>query len=99
MITTQRITVSAALGALHVIAIWKCLRACETPACGSSMHVKLQDRTESITLYFDDVPMEQLHRLVIMLNNLPGAMTASLAPATAPGPGESLSHVGSRQHT
>ncbi|HYS68510.1 MAG TPA: hypothetical protein VEN30_32470 [Paraburkholderia sp.] len=84
---------SAALGALHVIAIWKCLRACETRASGSSTHVKLQDRIESITLYFDGVPMEQLQKLVILLNNLPGAMTASLSPPIPAKPGESAPHV------
>ncbi|KAE8753914.1 hypothetical protein FSO04_42585 [Paraburkholderia madseniana] len=76
--TTQRLTVSAAVGTLHVIAIWQSLQECAAEVCAWTADVDAQCGAESLTLEFADLSAVRLQNVVATLNDSMFPMKASI---------------------
>ena len=80
---SQLVTITAPAGALHIVAIWKSIRASKAGVSGWSTQIKYPGGPESITLYVNAASIEVVKELVMALNDPPSAMTVSLVPVTS----------------
>lgn len=76
--TTQRLTVSAGVGTLHVVAIWQSLRECAAEVRAWTADVDAQCGAESLTLEFADISAARLQNVAAMLNDSIFPMKASI---------------------
>ena len=79
---SQRIVVSAPVGALHIVAIWKSIRACHAQVSGWSAHAASSDGAKSLALCVSAACAEDLQELVTALNASPCSMSAFVSAVT-----------------